>query len=85
MIQLGSMKYRWEAFNETQAKWYRLVRLDHKPMPGIEVLVQPDLNKEKWFWSVRKGAKNRSPRIVWGKELSLEDAKHRAVEAFSDL
>jgi hypothetical protein len=90
---------RWEAFNHSYGPWYRM-RSEKSGMNGdpssdghpVDVLVMPDMDKRRWFWSVKFHAyRPRRPdsrhvplaeTSVHGKEDSLEQAQHMATEAF---
>lgn len=75
-------RYHWRSFNPIYGPWYRLVKADTKPIVGAEVVVQPDMDRERWFWYVRIGTK-KAPRMVkTGRAPTLEDAKFAAREIF---
>lgn len=87
-LQLDGVTYAYEAFNHQYGPWYRLIaikkalRVDN---PGWEVLVQPDMDKRRWYWSVRKGAKKKDPIVKWGTADSSEEAREVALNTFRSL
>mgnify|MGYP006173171977 CR=1 FL=1 len=85
----GNMSYEslfWQSFNPTFGPWYRLkgirnsltVDLEWKGR-SVEVVVQPDMDRARWFWSVRWAAyRPRMKRDAAGNEV--RDPKRKPIK-----
>lgn len=76
--------YVWRPFNPVYGPWYILKMANGKPISGAECVVQPDMDRQSWFWYLRLG-KREAPRLrIGGRERSLEEAKATARAAFDE-
>lgn len=97
------MKFVWEPFNHTYGPWFQLralgkdgvsVALTHAGRRA-EAVVQPDMNRQRWYWSVRFAAYRPRPskpgkpkkiplpeRKIGGRAKTMKEACTMAQQAF---
>ena len=88
--QWGRCRYYWVPFNKAFGTWYRL-ECTRKGMSsdvkvasgkGASVMVQPDLEKGRWYWSVRVGLTQKTKEPVrWGTTATAEEGMAAARDA----
>lgn len=83
--------YYWEIFNRAHGGWRRLCCTRNgllsplKMISGKEaqVMVQPDLEPGRWYWSVRVGmTKKAAEKPKWGTSTTVEEGMKIATETF---
>lgn len=88
--QWGRARYSWTPFNASYGTWYRLgcerkgLRSDVKVASGkvATVLVQPDMEPGRWYWSIRVGATQKTrEKPKWGHEGTAEESMAAARDA----
>ena len=76
--------YSWRSFNPVYGPWYRLIQAGGKTISGGEAVVMPDMDKGRWFWTVRIGTAKAPRETLSGHEPTLDEAKRVAKATFAD-
>lgn len=80
-----TLKVRWKTFNLVYGPWHRLMTIDNKAVPGFEVVVQPDMSNQRYFWYVRQGPREKPKRVDNGIAMALDAAQSAAMARFEQL